>query len=78
MAVLVVVQSSITVCASVSVSYVKRVPGLDGTVSVDVLDVPGYATYQIVLIWTVTASDCGNLDQTESGEWFGGIRLNNL
>jgi hypothetical protein len=48
MAVLVVVQSSITVCASVSVSYVKRVPGLDGTVSADVLNVPGYATYQVV------------------------------
>ena len=31
-----------------SVSYVKRVPGLDGTVSADVLNVPGYATYQIV------------------------------
>jgi hypothetical protein len=28
--------------------YVKRVPGLDGTVSCDMLEVPGYATYQIV------------------------------
>ncbi|MGH7526947.1 MAG: hypothetical protein ACREMX_09610, partial [Gemmatimonadales bacterium] len=46
MAVLVVVQGSITVCASVSVSYAKRVPGLDGTVSADVLDVSGYGTYQ--------------------------------
>lgn len=48
MAVLVLVQNSIMVGASASTSYVKRVPGLDGMVSVDVLDVPGYATYEIV------------------------------
>jgi hypothetical protein len=48
MAALVVVQNSITVYTSVSVSYVERVPRLDGTVSAEVLNVSYYLTYQIV------------------------------
>lgn len=64
MAVLVVVRSSITGYASVCVSCAKRVPGLDGTVSADVLDVSGCGAYQIVT----------DLDGNRIGLWKTSIR----